>query len=205
MKTLKSITACTLLAICIFSYSSCDDCSSVNKGAQFADLLVKDYDVAYNQNTSDNSYYKIAYTVINSILQVECPDEVADASPHQNSLDLLFSEDDKFTNPEKVGSQDVKILTSTAADGTYKFENQIEFTKDGYYVIGYDLDSSNAVEERIENNNAGDVPVAPTGGRTRTFCYDKAQIFRVRNSASNRSSSGEKETYYKTWKITVFN
>lgn len=193
-----SLSAITILPM----QSGCSDCTSANKGAELCDLLVKDYDVAFNDEVSQNPYYTIAYSVVNSILAVSCPDEVGDAGPHQNKLTLLYSDNPQFNNPEEMDAQSFSITQTTTPDGTYEFENTIDFTVDGYYVMDYSLDDAATIKERNESNNEGDTPVAPTHGRTKNYHFSRAQIFEVRGTgkASPRENNGK---CFNSWTIKI--
>ena len=165
-----------------FVISSCK-CDDARQGAEYADLIVTAYDEKFHDDVSSDPYYELIFTVANSLLNVECPEEVDDAAPHENGIPIMYSETSDFSNATKVQDAKATITKSTDGGNTYVMSTEITFSVDGYYAINYTLDVENDVQERLENNNTGKENIGNTNGRKRPFTYSK--IIHVKNTGRN--------------------
>lgn len=198
-QTLKVVFYATTIMSTLAACEGCE-CKDAVKGVQAADLLVKDFSAAFNNDLPNHPYYTTIHQIINAALEVACPEELSDAGAHTDNLTMLFSENENFSNPSIVGTKEASVTSSTPPDGTYDVESKIEFTMDGYYVIAYKLDDKNQVSERDEANNEGEDNIVPGNGRTMPYKFSKSQVIRVRNT--NSRCKGQCK-YYKEWTVNV--
>lgn len=188
----------SMICLTFLSTTSCtpDPCEKVKIGAKFADLLLNAFKSLITSTSGGQVGYDITHTVINSVGEIVCNNEVASANNHSDSLNLIYSEDEDFTNPINVTQRKANITMPTEGSKTYNVKSSIVFTQAGYYKVQNIIDNTNAVEERSENNNINFN--VPTGRVKNNFIHITDEMLGKKNT-----SAPDTNKYISKWDVDV--
>ncbi len=188
-----------LNSCCLLFPDGCDECKDIVEGAEQADLLFNSFRGEAKEESSGEKFYEVVQTILNIAQDYDCPEEVDNAGPHSDELQLIFYEnsDINFSNPETVGSKSIRIPEVTGPDESYDIINELIFEKIGVYGLESTIDSKNEVDERNEANNFESKSPSSKGNRAsldRLIYVTKDMLGGMKNS---------KNKYISRWEVRV--
>ena len=209
MKTSKLL----VLLISIFFFQSCcslfktdcPPCEDIQQGAELADLFLDDFESIIVPDEEEGSVaYDIIHTIVNLANNFECPEEVSSAGSHMDRLQLVYSEDENFTNPVVVESQTANVNQMTNPNDEYQVVSEIAFQTAGFYIIDNSIDDTNLVPERNEANNNDENAVGSRLSEAGFSSYTVIHITEDMLQSTNKKVTSEKPKYISKWKVSVY-
>ncbi|MEM5565373.1 hypothetical protein WNY78_09665 [Psychroserpens sp. AS72] len=209
MKTLKLIvlliSAFFLQSCCSLFKTDCPPCEDIQQGAELADLLLDDFESIIVQNEEEGSVaYDIIHTIVNLATNFECPEEVTSAGNHMDRLQLIYSEDENFTNPVVVESQTANVNQTTNANDNYQVVSEIAFQTAGFYIIDNSIDNTNLVPERNEANNNDENALGARLSKTSFSSYTVIHITETMLQSTTKKVTSKNPKYISKWNVSVY-
>jgi hypothetical protein len=210
MKMLKIILLVLIIFVsqgcCSLFNTDCPPCEDVQQGAEFADLLLDDFESIIVPDEEEGSVtYDIIHTILNFATNFECPEEVTSAGSHLDRLQLVYSADDNFTNPVIVESQIASVNQVTNPNDNYQVVSEIVFETAGFYIIDNSIDNTNLVTERNEDNNNDQSSLGASRLiQTNFSSYTVIHITKDMINISSKKTNSTAPKYISKWEINVY-